>query len=157
MKKILFIIALALAFSASSLWAAGSCKQYPYESTAGFVRVEFRCTGDPADGSIPTQTLAAATQALIESTYYLYLVEAKPTAGGTAPDAADVAVNMSGRDQLGAKGVNLIHATATQETFPYSTFMSSYFYPLVRSAITVTVANQITASANFTIELVFVR
>ena len=172
MKKTILIIALALALMipsslwaaagscASSLWAAaGSCVQTPYNYAGGGFRVTLVCTGGTAGetGTIPTQTIDTDTMLLLTGIYYLYQVEAKPTAGGTAPDAGDVAVLMSGVDQLGAKGVDLIHATETRATFPYSAFMSSYAYPLVRSAITVTVANQITASANFTIELIFVR
>ena len=89
--------------------------------------------------------------------YYLYWVVSYPTTGGTAPDAADVSILMNGEDLLGGKGVNLIHATATQDTFPYSSFMSSYRFPPVSGPLTLRVANQATASASYTIDLYFVR
>lgn len=161
MKKFISIFALALALALPSLsWAAvGSCVQTPYSYVGGGFLVRFVCTGGTAGeiGTIPTQTVDSATMALLTGNYYLYQVEAKPTSGGTAPDAADVAVLMSGMDQLGGKGTNLIHATETRDTFPYSAFMGIYRPSWVKSTITVTVANQITASANFTIDLLFVR
>lgn len=158
MKRILAIIALtALLIVPGSLYAAGSCTEKVDQKSNGSVVVRLACTGDSSAGTIPTQTISAETMAAIKLTHYLYQVKAYPTSGGTAPDAADVTVNMDGQDLLGAKGVNLIHATATYDTLPYSTFMSAYRYPLVTNTLTVAVANQATASANYTIELIFVR
>ncbi len=160
MKKI-FILILGIAFYLPTIClGAGSCVETVKSYTGGHVYIDLTCTGDAAGatpGTIPTQTLSAEAMALIQGTHYLYRVVTKPTAGGTAPDAADVTVNMDGQDVLGAKGVNLIHATATQDTLPYSTFMSSYRYPPVKSQITVGVANQATAGANWTLSLEFVR
>lgn len=155
--KIKLILIAAVMLMASNLWAAGSCVQTPYDYIGGGLVVKFACTGDSANGSIPTQTLDVETLAMIKGKYYLYTVKTYPTSGGTAPDAADVTVNMDGLDLLGAKGANLIHATATQDTLPYSTFMSAYRYPLITNAVTVAVANQGTANANFTFELIFAR
>lgn len=111
MKKILFAI-LAVMLMASEAWAAGSCTNTLDHYSASVVSIKLVCTGDSANGSIPTQTLTTAQMDLINGTHYLYQVKAYPTTGGTAPDAADVAVLMSGMDLLGAKGVNLIHASA---------------------------------------------
>lgn len=116
--------------------------------------ITLACTGDSSDGSIPSTTVDVSH---LKGKFYLYQVVAFPTSGGTAPDAADVTVTMDGQDLLGGKGVNLIHATATQDVFPYSTFMSSWRFPLITSNLTLAVANQATASANFTILLKFVR
>jgi hypothetical protein len=160
MKQKFLIIALALALLfPSSLWALtpGSCVQTETEYPWGDVKVALVCTGSPDDGALPTQTITTATLGKITGKLYLYQVKAYPTSGGTAPDAADVAVLMDGMDLLGAKGVNLIHATATYDTFPYSAFMSSYRFPAITGTVTLTVANQATHSANYTIELVFVR
>jgi hypothetical protein len=161
MKQKFLIIALALALLfPSSLWALtpGSCVQTVVDyAAAGAVKVSLVCTGSPDDGALPTQTIDSATVTLLTGHYYLYQVKAYPTSGGTAPDAADVAVLMDGMDLLGAKGVNLIHATATYDTFPYSAFMSSYRFPAITGTVTLTVANQATHSANYTIELVFVK
>ena len=155
--KIFALILAGIMLMASNLWAAGSCTESVEAWTGGFVTVRLACTGDSANGSIPTITISTDAMALIQGTHYLYQVKAYPTSGGTAPDAADVTVNMNGYDLLGGKGVNLIHATATYDTLPYSTFMASYRYPAINGALTVAVANQATVSANYTIELIFVR
>ena len=141
----------------TNLGAAGSCTETVEAWTGGFVTVRLACTGDSANGSIPTITISTDTMNLVKGTHYLYQVKAYPTSGGTAPDAADVTVNMNGADLLGGKGVNLIHATATYDTLPYSAFMSTYRYPAINGTVTVAVANQATNSANYTIELIFAR
>lgn len=158
MRKLSIIAIIFILLMPVMVFADGSCVQTPYAySISGPVVIKFVCTGDAGNGSIPTQTVNAANMALVQWTHYFYQAIAYPTSGGTAPDAADVAVLMGGQDLLGTKGVNLIHATATQDTSPYSAFMTSYRYPMVTSAITMTVANQATISANYTIELVFAR
>ncbi len=167
MKKTLLIFALALALLfPSSLWAAGSCTQTPYQFTGGFVHVVFVCTGDVAGGSIPNTAIATASMNLILGTHYLYTVSAYPTAGGTAPDAADVFIlDANLEDLLGSvdggttanKGLNLIHATLKKTTFPYSHYLSMAYSPPVVNTLTLKVSNQGTNSANYTIELVFVR
>lgn len=159
MKKIITAILITLALILPcSLFAAGSCVQTPIEFTAGgSVVIKFVCTGDSANGTIPTQTFTAANMSLILGTHYFYETKTYPTVGGTAPDAADIAVLMDGQDLLGGKGANLVHATATQDTMPYSTFMSSYRYPMVTNTITWTLASQATANANFTVEHIFSR
>lgn len=157
MKKIITAIILAVMLMASNLYAAGSCTETVKNYVGGATVISLACTGDSANGSIPTQTISTPALALVQGTAYLFQVIAYPTSGGTAPDAADVTVNMNGQDLLGGKGVNLIHATSTYDTFPYSAFMSLYRYPMITAALTVAVANQATNSANYTIELVFVR
>ncbi len=162
MKKItamIISIILTVMLMASNAWAvAGSCVQTPYTYGPGsFVKVVFVCTGDSTDGSIPTQTVGSDIMDLITGFYWLASVKAYHTPGGTAPDAADVAVLMNGQDLLGGKGANLIHPTATYDVVPYSSFISSYRYPPITSTITVTVSNQATDSANYSIELIFSR
>lgn len=139
------------------VFGAGSCPQTATEHPWGDIDVTFVCTGDADNGSVPTLTVDADTMGKITGKLYFFNVLVYPTSGGTAPDAADITVNMRGQDLLGAKGVNLIHATATQDTAPYSAFMTSYRYPSVIDTITVAVANQATASANYTIVLQFRR
>jgi hypothetical protein len=154
MKKILLIIA-AIFLMASCAWAAGTCTQTPYYyQPNGAVTVTLVCTAD-ATGAIDTQVIESGTMNILKGYYYLYQVVTFP--GATAPDAADVTVKMNGIDLLGAKGVNLIHATATQDTLPYSTFMSAYRYPLITDNLTVTVANQATNAAKYTIKLIFAK
>ena len=158
MKRLLLIAAIIAALSLpNTVLAAGSCTETFSDTTGGFAVITLACTGDADNGSIPTITISTPVMTVIQKKYYLYQVIAYPTAGGTAPDAADVTVTMAGQDLLGGKGVNLIHATATQDTFPYSLYMTSYRFPAVTSTLTVAVANQATAAANYTLELVFVR
>jgi len=159
MKKIIATIILAVMLMASSAWALtpGSCVQTPYQLGSGILLVKLVCTDSPDGGGMATQTVDADTMALLKGNYYLYAVTTYKTVGGTAPDAADITVLMNGEDLLGGKGTNLIHASATQDTFPYSSFMSSYRFPPIIATITMTIANQATASANYTIELIFVR
>lgn len=160
MKRLLFtslLISLICAWSVSVWAVAGSCTQSATTTPGGFVKISFVCTGDSTNGSIPNTAFSAANMAVIQGTHYLLSVTAYPTSGGTAPDAADVALLMNGMDLLGAKGVNLIHATATQDTVPYSAFMAAYRYPGIVNTLTQTIANQGTNSANFTIEYLFVR
>lgn len=156
MKKLIGIIILAVMLMASNTWAtAGSCVETDLDTIGGAFIVKLACTGDSTNGSLPTQTINSDVITLLDNKYFLVNVKVYPTSGGTAPDAADVTVNMDGLDLLGAKGVNLIHATATQDVCPYSTFMSAWRYVLITSALTVAVANQATNSANYTIELIF--
>ena len=165
MKKLIIPIILAIMLMASNLWAAGTVTQTVENYTGGIVRVLLSCTGDATDGSIPDTAIATATMNLLAGKYYLYSVKAKPTAGGTAPDAANVFVLMDGDDLLGStdggttanKGANLIHATMTNITLPYSNFMSNYFCPTITGTITLRVAAQATVSANYQIELIFWR
>jgi hypothetical protein len=154
MKKI-YLAILAILFMASNLWAAGSCTQTVEHMLNADLVVTLVCTGDSANGSIPTQTIDSGAIELLNLIYRMVDVRAYPTSGGTAPDAADIAIYQNGQDLLGGKGVNLIHATATYNTAPYSAFMSAYYYPLITAALTLTVANQATNSANYTIELIF--
>lgn len=142
---------------ASSLYAAGSCTQTLSVTSNPIIKtIKFVCTGDSSNGSIPNTAISAANFAEIDG-YYLYMVSAYPISGGTAPDAADVTILHGSYDVLGGKGVNLIHATATQDVIPYSTFISSWRYWPVTAILTLAVANQATKSANYTVELLFAR
>ena len=164
MKK-MFVSLIVFLLIPSLLFAAGSCTQTARSYTGGLVVITFVCTGDASNGSIPNTAISAANMALIEGKYYLYTVQAYPTASGTPPDAADVFIlDGNGMDLLGSadmvtagKGLNLIHATLPKETLLYNYHNSSYYAPPVRNALTLKVANQATVSANYTVELVFAR
>lgn len=167
MKRLLLILTTIFLLCWSlSVFAAGSCTQTAAVTTGGFTTITLTCTGDAANGSIPNTAISAANMALVQGTHYLYTVSAYPTADGTAPDAADVFIlDANGEDLLGSadggttanKGANLIHATLKQTTFPYNGTASTYYFPSVVNTLTLKVANQATASANYTIELTFVR
>jgi hypothetical protein len=152
------IISIAVMLSASPVYAAGSCTQSAVSDAAGTsVLIKFVCTGDSGDGSIPNTDVSAANMALILDKTYFYTMTAYPTSGGTPPDAADVQLLMNGLDLLGGKGTNLIHPTATKEAFGYSSDMGAWRTPVIVSTVTLSVANQATVSANYTIELVFIK
>jgi hypothetical protein len=166
MKKIIIAIILAVMLMASNAYAAGSCAETIADYPGSFVIVKLACTGDAANGSIPNTAISTAAITLLTGKYYLYTVSAYPTSGGTAPDAADVFIlDGSGEDLLGSadggttanKGANLIHATLKKTTYPYSYHSSAFWYPAIVSGLTLKVSNQATNSANYTIELVFVR
>lgn len=166
-KTILAIILAALLIIPSFAFAAvGSCTQSAANEVGGFYKVTILCTASSTDGSIPNTAISTANMAPILNKYYLYTVSAYPTSGGTAPDAADVFIlDANGEDLLGStdggttanKGANLIHATLKKTTFPYTHYLSSAYFPAIVNALTLKVANQATNSANYTIELVFVR
>jgi len=169
MKKLFLIAALVAALVLpAELWAAGSCSQALSRiGYQGMMKtVTFACTGDASDGSIPDTAISTANMAELGG-MYLYQVRAWPTAGGTAPDAADVFIldahsedylgSADGGTTAGTRGANLIHATLPKSARPYSYFMSADHYFPVTSTLTLRVANQATHSANYTLELVFVR
>ncbi len=161
MKK-LYLVVLSLVILLVPYLAIAAtdavCTQTATEYAAGgSVLIKIACTADSSDGSIPNTDISAENMAKILGTHWLYWVRTYPTSGGTAPEAADVEILMDGQDLLGARGVNLIHATATQDVFPYSSFMSSWRYAPVTNTLTLKVANQTTHSANYTIELYFTR
>lgn len=145
---------------------AGSCVQTAQATTGGIFLVKLACTGDAANGSIPNTALSDDIMAKINGICYLYTVSAYPTAGGTAPDAADVFIlDANGEDLLGSadggttakNGLNLIHATLKKTTLPYSSYLQQAYYPAITSTLTLKVLNQATNSANYTIELAFAR
>lgn len=160
MKKFMFFIAVLLllvmsatAYAAGSVTVSGSWQDR--FGTQMYV-VKFVCTGDAANGSTPTTAIPDYIMSEIKG-MYLFIVSAYPTSGGTAPDAADVTILDGTFDVLGGKGVNLIHATARQDVYPYSTFMSNWRYWPISNDLSMAVANQATAEANFTLELVYGR
>ena len=169
MKKLYLIIVLALILlMPMTVWSAaapGACTQEIKSQPFGGFQVLFYCKGSVDDGAIPNTALFTEYAAAVKG-LYLYTVSAYPTAGGTAPDAADVFIlDASGQDILGSvdasttanKGLNLIHATLKKTTFPYSNYLSMFYFPAVTGALTLKVSNQATVSASYTIELIFVR
>lgn len=136
---------------------------------AGVRMVIFTCTGDASDGSIPDTDTNAVMTSFIEG-YRLYQVDTYPTSGGTAPDAADVCIlDENGLDLLGSVdggttaygGLNLIHATLARRAVP-DLFIPrnsehAWYQPLVTGTLTLTVSNQDTAKANYTVVLSFTK
>jgi len=167
MKKQFIIILFLSIVVVGHVWAAGSCVQTAVNQPGGACLIKFVCTGDAGGGSIPNTVISADKMSLVnDGNHYLYTVSAYPTAGGTAPDAADVFIlDTNGEDLLGSadggttakNGLNLIHATLKKTTFPYSTYLGQAYFPAITNNLTLKVSNQATNSANYTIELLFVR
>lgn len=169
MKRFLFIIFIVF-FVASNAIAAGSVTQGDVVRIAdGTHTITFTCTGDASDGSMPDTVITAENLKKIAG-WFLYDVTAFPTVGGTAPDAASVFIkDANGLYLLGSiddgttayGGLNLIHATGTRSTVPYKYIAGItghiVFFPDVINTLTVVVADQATASANWTIVLTFIK
>lgn len=166
--KLIIATILVWVFCVVSLtFAAGSCTQSATQDAAGkFVIVKFVCTGDAANGSIPNTAVSSSIMALVKYKYSLVTVTAYPTSGGTAPDAADVFIlDANSRDLLGSldgsttanAGANLIHPTLTKSAMPFNPVVGEAYNAPVTNDLTLKVSNQSTVSANYTVELVFVR
>jgi hypothetical protein len=111
--------------------------------------VTLNFTGSHDDGTVPDTDLAADLKG-----FSLYSIEYYP--GLEAPDTADVTVlNEAGLDLLGAKGASLITAATKAISFPFSVFSGLYFYPIINSALTVSIANQDTIDATWSLVLTF--
>jgi len=153
---------------------AGSVSESFTKLTKDIRIITYAFTGDSSDGSVPDidsddYSSGGRTYTNLIRGWYLYEVQAYPTSGGTAPDAADVCVlDADGLDLLGSvdgttayNGLNLIHATlksiAQPDSFDRPHTAHVDYYPIIKSALTVTTANQGTGSSEWTVELIFVR
>ena len=167
MKK-LFLIILTIVLLAANALASGTVTQSAARVDTHIRTITFVCVGDSSNGSIPNTDTNSANTEFIKG-FYLYKIEAYPTTGGTAPDAADVLVyDSGGMDLLGSEdgstayaGLNLIHATLKKACMPnlFLTGRSTHvnYYPEIRTALTLDVDNQGTNSAEYTIVLTFVK
>lgn len=159
-KTLVILIGLVLLLSAPA-WAADSMTITRNTIVPKFVeQIIFTIKGAaPADTAFTQQDLRYVQG------MYLYCVTAYPVSGGTAPDAADVFVlTPNNEDLLGstdnttaANGANLIHATLQKSTIPKLGSTGSYFYPMVHEVLTVSIANQETANADYVVVLTFVK
>ena len=177
MRKLLsLILACSMVLMASSVWAAGSApvttKKYPVSHVYPNKwdrEIIFTCTGDSVNGSIPNTTISAANLSTIRG-WFLYEVEAYPTDGGTAPDAASVFIlDSDGMDLLGSEdggttpyaGSNLIHATLKRSCFPNKYLPRAgkhvNYYPKITRPIILKVIDQGAASGNWTVVLKFFK
>ena len=186
MKKLFGVMFLALVLSFPvSAWAVGSVTQSVVILDHTSFIVRFVCIGDAAAGSIPNtstdngyyptgQTTTTITDFITGKTAggigsYLYEVRAYPTSGGTAPDEASVFILQNGRDLLGSvdggttayRGSKLIHATLEMMTggdyYNLGLTTHSPWHHKITGALTLKVIDQATASADWTVDLVFVR
>jgi len=180
MKKVKIIALLLFVFIAipGFAFAAGSCTTVPIalekESPTGIAVVTITCTGDAGAGaltgtvpntSVPGWIIQYLTK---KKPYQLVEVQAYPTSGGTAPDAASIfLLDANSLDLLGSEdgsttpwaGLNLIHATLPRSAFPNKYLpragLHANYYPVVTGALTLKTIDQGTASADWTIRLIF--
>jgi hypothetical protein len=134
-----------------------------------FATFTFLCVGDSGDGSIPNTDIPSSDmQYLIGRNMQLVQVEAFPTAGGPAPDPADVFIlDANNMDLLGSEdggttayeGLGLISATLKRACIPnmYTPRAGLHvnYYPIMKSTITLKVSGQGTVSAKWTVVLTF--
>lgn len=169
MKKILYLTLVLYLLSSVAALAAGVVSQMPATISDNTRTITFTCIADSAAATIPNTDTNSSNTAFIKG-WYLYSVEAFPTTGGTAPDAADVMIyDADGLDLLGSEdggttayaGLALIHATLKRRVLPNLYLpragLHVNFAPIITGALTLDVDNQATNSANFTVVLTFVR
>lgn len=172
MKKTVLVAALVMIMLLPAFaWAApapGVVTQSTVNYPDSLVRkVVFTCVASADDGSIPNTATSTSITSFIKG-YRLIQVDAYPTSGGTAPDAASVFIlNADGLDLLGSEdgsttaygGLNLIHATLPRSTAPDLYIpragVHAWYQPLVTGALTLKVISQATVSADYTVVLTF--
>ena len=160
MRAKIITLSLILSLIASLSFADGTVTSSRVQIGRNTALIIFTCTGDASDGSIPATDFDANDMKFLRNGgYYIIDVIAFPTPDGTAPDAADVTIKVKNyttrtgtiapavpRDILGGAGANLIHATDEQ-----SIGASMPLYEKVLGQLTFAVANQATASADYTV------
>lgn len=167
MKKKWIGLLVGLLLVAIPCWATESVVEGQLQQSGkGIYEVAFVITTD-ASGDIAATTFSQSLINKIKGKYLLQ-VEAFPTPGGTAPDAADVIVkDENGIYVLGSvddgvtakNGLNLIHATIPKACLPAmyltgTTAFVNYYWP-IRGALTFDILNQGANSAQITLIFVF--
>ena len=136
------------------------------KSGKGIYEVAYTLQTDTS-GDITATTFSDDLVAKVKGKWLMH-VEAFPTVGGTAPDAADVVVkDENGIYVLGSidggvtakNGLSLIHATIPKACLPAmyltgTTAFVNYYWP-IRGALTFDILNQGTNTAHITLVFVF--
>jgi len=169
MKKILLIMLMvmtpAVSYAATTCTQSIGAEQAMQMTANGEVAydvarwVKFECIGD----GDPNTAMDTNSYNHIKG-WKLKSVSAYPTAGGDAPDVADVFILMGSQDLLGSSdagttsdgnGTNLIHATLRKTTDPIFNNAVAVQHPRITGNLTLKVTNQTTVSADYTVELNF--
>lgn len=170
MKKLFISILILLIFPVMAFGTIGTVTQTPKIINSHTRTLTFVCIGGTAGqtGEIDNTDTNTANTAFIYG-WKLTEVQAFRTASGTQPDAASVLVyDESGMDLLGSidgvtayQGLNLIHESLKKSCTPdqYLTRAGAHrlYYPIITGIITLDVDDQITASADWTIVMIFER
>jgi len=157
MKRVFYVI-LLIVLTATVAWSDGTVSEIFTKIDKQTALIKYAITGDASTGAMSAISsddykLSGQDYTSLIRGWDLVEVRAYPTSGGTAPDAADVTVTENSLDLLDGNGTGLIHATATKTTYPQKDGLPAHLRVL--GAVTVTVTNQATASADYTIELRF--
>ncbi len=133
---------------------AGELVRQSYREFGPDIReITFHCLCDDSDGSLTDTEMTDKIYRKVQG-WSLDSVQTVP--GSTAPDEAAVAIkDENGMDVLGGNGATLIHATDAQATVPNVDGQNKRI-PM-RGRFTLSISNQVTASAIFKVILVFVR
>ena len=170
-KWIVLLMILVLAIPAISMAAVGTVVQTHNLIGKDIATLTIVCIGgtDAQAGTVPNTAISITnTNKLLG--WYLYSVTAFRTVGGTAPDEASVFIkDATGLYLLGSvddgttayNGSKLIHASGTRSCFPNKYILGTgehyNYFPEVNNVWTLIVADQATASADFTIVLTFIK
>ena len=160
MKKTLIILVALVLFSATTAWGNSMTVTRNSVVPKYVEQVIFTIKGAAPPDTAFSQQVLRFVQGM-----YLYCVTAYPVSGGTAPDAADVFVLTPNLEDLvgsldnttAGNGLNLIHATLQKTTIPKLSSIGSLFYPMVHEPLTIKIANQGTANADYVVVLTFVK
>lgn len=138
-----FAFAISPGTSPASLWQISQDQKV--------IVIKITCVGDESDGSVPNTSIASSSIPGLPSDYYrmgFYIYDAWVVVGGTAPDAADVAIT----DDLGRtvySEVGLIPTSGTNE--------GTVTVKNVISPLTVTQSNQATVDATWDLYILLAR
>lgn len=153
-RKILPVIILLILLLPAFSWAAGTVtvSRSHLSKDASVLVIKLACVGDASNGSVPATALSAAALSTAFTGYYYQqgfsLTEVWTVAGTPAPDEAGVTIT----DDISAAlytEADVIAASGTTE----GTVTSH----VVTGLLTVTVANQATASAKWDIYIKLVK
>lgn len=165
MKRLFFAL-LVVCLLPAVAFSANTVTQTALEIDTHMRTLTLAVFSDGTDFTVATNT---ANTAYIKG-WYLYSVTAYATGAAFTPDAADVLIYDSvgnyllGSEDAGTtayKGLNLIQSSGTYSCIPDMYIKRAgehqpFFWP-IRSALTVAIKNQGTASAYFNIVLTFVK
>lgn len=158
MKRFILAVVFVCLIVAGPAWAAGTVV-VGVESIAfggGQLVLKLTCTGDADNGTVParliTDAMVPKNTLGLRAQYYqmgYYLYDVTVEVGDPAPDAADITITDAIGDVLFSEA-NVIPASGTKS----GTIAK---YKAITSQLTVTQANQATASAVWYVYLTFVK
>lgn len=160
MKRFLPILFFVSLIAISNAFAEGTVQQEVISDDPSLKRLVFNCTGDAYDGSIPNTAISPENLELIKG-FYIRRVSIENTSSQTdVTDDSDVyfrlnysdgSYNANGDDYIGGQGVDQLDQDTTN--FIRITNVEAITGP----GASLVVANQDTASAQWTITFILVK